>query len=56
MTDHIKKALSCIKFLFIQDIQQLRLQCEQDMKQLETFATTGFIHSTRKESIRTQIR
>ncbi|CAF3967665.1 unnamed protein product, partial [Rotaria sp. Silwood1] len=40
----------------IQNIQQSRLQCEQNMKQLETLATTGFIHSTKKESIRTQMR
>ncbi|CAF3804026.1 unnamed protein product [Adineta steineri] len=40
----------------IQDIQQLRIQCEQDMKQLETFATTGYIHSNKKESNRTEIR
>ncbi|CAF4342428.1 unnamed protein product, partial [Rotaria magnacalcarata] len=40
----------------IQNIQQSRLQCEQNMKQLETLATSGFTHSTKKESIRTQIR
>jgi len=45
-----------LNLLFTQDIQHLRLQCEQNMKQLETLATTGFIHSTKKESIRTQIR
>ena len=40
----------------IENIQQIRLQCEQNLKQLETFSTTVILHSTKKESNRTQIR
>lgn len=43
-------------FPCLQDIQQLRLQCEQNFKQLETLTTTGIIHSNKKEVIRTQTR